>query len=407
MKTTPRTLVATLITLAVLAPLALFAPQALAARVDTSSPKAFIRSVAPMAQASQKQYGVPASVAIAQAILESGWGKSGLTQKGNAFFGIKCSAKSTYASGCMNVKTREVYSGKEVYIVDGFRTYPKPENSFLDHGLFLRSNARYAKAFQYLKEPKKFIREVHRAGYATDPNYTTLIVSIMDSNNLYQYDKVATTPAKATTKPASPKATTKQASPKATARPTGPAAATPTAKATATPPVKTTATPTAKATATATATATPTAKTTVTPPAKTTVTPTAKTTAAPTVKTTATPQHTTTPAPTRIAEPTTTPQATATSEPAEDDTTVVGPTQPQDPDKAFPSDGGMPNGTPDTTTPGQPAATPRAGTAPAGDPASTGHAAPGGEGASTGGAASSTPVPDAKDATGGLAKTGA
>lgn len=280
-----------LLSLALIGTAGLLAPRAFAASgVDTSSNAAFIKSIAPLAQASQKKYGVPASVAMAQAILESGWGKSSLTKKGNAFFGIKCSSKSKYANGCMNMRTREVYNGKEAYINDGFRTYPRVQNSFYDHGLFLRSNSRYSKAFKYQKNPNQFIREVHKAGYATDPNYTKLIVSIMKSNNLYKYDK----PAKATKKP------TKKPTKKATAKPSKK----PSGKATAKPSKKGTAKPSSKASKKATATpskkgtAKPSKKATATPSKKATAKPSKKATATPSKKTTATPSRTAAPAPT-------------------------------------------------------------------------------------------------------------
>lgn len=299
-----------LLSLALIGTAGLLAPKAFAASgVDTSSNAAFIKSIAPLAQASQKKYGVPASVAMAQAILESGWGKSSLTRKGNAFFGIKCSAKSKYANGCMNVRTREVYNGKEAYIRDGFRTYPKVQNSFYDHGLFLRSNGRYSKAFKYQKSPNQFIREVHKAGYATDPNYTKLIVGIMKSNNLYKYDK----PVKASPKP------TKKPSTKVTAKPSGKPSGKATAKPSKKPSSKTTATPSGKPSGKATAK--PSAKGTATPSTKASAKPTKKTTAKPSAK--STPSATATPkapatTPARTAAPRTTTAAPVDPAPTED-----------------------------------------------------------------------------------------
>lgn len=282
-----------LLSLALIGTAGLLAPKAFAASgVDTSSNSAFIKSIAPLAQANQKKYGVPASVSMAQAILESGWGKSSLTKKGNAFFGIKCSAKSKYANGCMNTRTREVYNGKDAYIQAGFRTYPKVQNSFYDHGLFLRSNGRYSKAFKYQKSPNKFIREVHKAGYATDPNYTKLIVSIMKSNNLYKYDK----PVKVTKKP------TKKPSKKASTKPSKKASSKATAKPSKKTSSKASASPTRKASS----------KTTAKPSKKVTAKPSGKATAKPSKKATAKPSKTATPkAPATTAPRTTTAPSTA------------------------------------------------------------------------------------------------
>ena len=172
-------------TVAIGVPVAL--PAADATTVDTSSQEAFIESVAPMAQQGQAEYGVPASVTIAQAILESDWGRSGLTTKGNAYFGIKCS-DSNFATGCTTMNTREVFDGQPTYIDDGFRTYDDADASFRDHGDFLRNNSRYAKAFDFPEDPDQFIREVHAGGYATDPEYANLVIDLMRRYDLYRFD---------------------------------------------------------------------------------------------------------------------------------------------------------------------------------------------------------------------------
>ncbi|MDO5500043.1 MAG: glucosaminidase domain-containing protein, partial [Propionibacteriaceae bacterium] len=180
-----------------------------AVTIDTSSRSAFIRSIAPLAQDGQRNYNVPASVAIAQSILESGWGTSRLTQQGNAYFGIKCTtARSPFVTGCIDMRTREVFNGTPTYIIDGFRTYASATDSFMDHGRFLNINSRYRAAFNYTDDPKQFIAEVHKAGYATDPAYTAMVVKLMDDYNLYQYDKRATaSPTASVTPSVTPSAT--------------------------------------------------------------------------------------------------------------------------------------------------------------------------------------------------------
>lgn len=156
--------------------------------VDTSSPEAFIASIAPGAQQSQAATGVPASVTMAQAILESGWGQSELTQEANNFFGIKCNGESEHSNGCVTKRTREVINGQEIWVDAEFRSYATPADSFTDHGAFLRDNARYANAFNFQDDPDQFIREVHQAGYATDPNYSSVVIGLMQDRNLYQYN---------------------------------------------------------------------------------------------------------------------------------------------------------------------------------------------------------------------------
>lgn len=159
----------------------------------------FIKKIAPMAQHGERSQGVPASVSIAQAILESGWGESGLTKKANSYFGIKCFSRvSPYQDGCHEVPTTEYNpSGTSYRITARFRKYSSLERSVLDHGHFLRNNSRYSNAFKYTNNPDRFAFEIHKAGYATDPGYTSLLISLMQRYNLYRYDvtpKSKTTP---------------------------------------------------------------------------------------------------------------------------------------------------------------------------------------------------------------------
>lgn len=181
----PRILVRALVALAMLAVLL---PQARpAVALDAAT---FIAKTAAWAQAEEKAHGVPASVAMAQAMLESGMGESGLTKNANNWFGIKCSSTvSPYQNGCYSVSTTEYDSNGNPYtVVAKFRKYDTPELSFIDHGYFLSRLSRYAKAFLYKDNPDRFIVEVHRGGYATDPQYANKVINIMTKYNLYQYN---------------------------------------------------------------------------------------------------------------------------------------------------------------------------------------------------------------------------
>jgi uncharacterized protein YraI len=151
----------------------------------------FIKAAVPGAQRGWREFGVPASVTIAQAILESGWGRSGLSTRDRNYFGIKCfdGRYGTIASGCHSYKTQEcTKAGKCFNTTATFRSYSSMTNSFRDHGNFLKVNSRYKPAFSYTKDANKFIWNVWKAGYATDPNYYTKITGIMSANKLYQYD---------------------------------------------------------------------------------------------------------------------------------------------------------------------------------------------------------------------------
>src|SRR3954453_3540816 len=141
----------------------------------------FAMAVGP-AQASQRQTGVPASVTLAQAILESGWGDSHMGDAWN-FFGIK--AQGSEPSVVMH--TREVVNGNDVFIDAKFRRFASMEECFCAHGEFLRDNARYAPAFK-TTDCESFARAVHAAGYATDPHYGDLLVQLIPQNNLGSYD---------------------------------------------------------------------------------------------------------------------------------------------------------------------------------------------------------------------------
>ncbi|AEV86209.1 glucosaminidase [Actinoplanes sp. SE50] len=151
----------------------------------------FIAAAVTGAQAGWRQFGVPPSVTIAQAILESGWGKSGLAAVDRNYFGIKCQKGSygSIASGCHVYATTECdKAGKCFPTSDAFRTYASMADSFRDHGSFLRVNSRYAPAFAYTRDANNFIWQVWKAGYATDPNYYTKVTGLMTAFNLYRYD---------------------------------------------------------------------------------------------------------------------------------------------------------------------------------------------------------------------------
>nr|WP_296074337.1 sporangiospore maturation cell wall hydrolase GsmA [uncultured Actinoplanes sp.] len=155
------------------------------------TPAQFLAAAAPGAQRGWREFGVPASVTMAQAILESGWGRSGLSLVDKNYFGIKCQngAYGTIASGCHTYNTTECTKAGTCFATAAvFRTYASMANSFRDHGKFLRVNSRYQPAFAYSRDANKFIWQVWKAGYATDPNYYTKITGLMAAYNLYRYD---------------------------------------------------------------------------------------------------------------------------------------------------------------------------------------------------------------------------
>lgn len=154
------------------------------------TPAQFIAASVAPAQQGQREFRVPASVTIAQAILESGWGKSGLTKNDRNFFGIKCfnGVYAPIANGCHTYPTSECVGTTCLPTTASFRTYASATDSFRDHGRFLMVNSRYAPAFNYLKDADQFLYQIWKAGYATSPTYVQNVGGLMKQYNLYQYD---------------------------------------------------------------------------------------------------------------------------------------------------------------------------------------------------------------------------
>jgi flagellum-specific peptidoglycan hydrolase FlgJ len=149
----------------------------------------FVAAAGPLAKASKETTGVPAAVTLAQGILESASGT--LTAGANNYFGIKAQLVSpgvfrwgAQAVGCVHKPTNEVEGGRTVRQIGQFRMYPSMRESFDDHGLFLRQNSRYAAAFGHSDDPEKFAQAIHKAGYATDPSYSSLLIKLMNDKTL-------------------------------------------------------------------------------------------------------------------------------------------------------------------------------------------------------------------------------
>lgn len=149
---------------------------------DISTPEKFIDAIVPAAVRCMKHCGVPASVTIAQAILESAWGKS---VKGMNLFGIK--ADASWTGPIVTFPTHEVVSGKTIQINAKFRAYSSWDGSIEDHAKFLTENPRYKPAFEF-KDGPNFARAIAKAGYATDPTYADKLIAIMRGRDLTAFD---------------------------------------------------------------------------------------------------------------------------------------------------------------------------------------------------------------------------
>lgn len=150
----------------------------------------FIPTIAPLVQAENKKRGYPlfSSVVIAQAICESGWGQSKIMMKANAIFGIK--ATSDWKGKVYNANTQECYDGVSyTNITACFRAYNSLAESISDYFELITKLERYRKA-TVAETPLECITAIKNGGYATSPTYINTIMSIINSNNLTQYDNV-------------------------------------------------------------------------------------------------------------------------------------------------------------------------------------------------------------------------
>lgn len=142
--------------------------------------EAYIKKYRKIAIKEMRRYGVPASITLAQGILESGSGNSRLAKKGRNHFGIKCT--SDWHGRTM----REDDDKKD----ECFRRYRKAKHSYRDHSEFIATKKRYEFLFEYDKRDyKAWANGLKKAGYATNPNYPSLLISLIEKYDLEKYDK--------------------------------------------------------------------------------------------------------------------------------------------------------------------------------------------------------------------------
>ncbi|RDX01510.1 N-acetylmuramoyl-L-alanine amidase [Listeria kieliensis] len=156
----------------------------------TLNQQQFIQDIAPKAQELQKKYQVLSSVSLAQAIVESNWGNSGLSTEANNLFGIK----GSYNGSSVTMSTKE-YSGDEVKQIDAaFRAYPDREASLEDHTLlFVNGTSGNPSLYQAVlgeTDYKKAALAIEEAGYATDPNYAEVLIQTVEMFGLTAYDDI-------------------------------------------------------------------------------------------------------------------------------------------------------------------------------------------------------------------------
>ncbi|MFM2213619.1 MAG: hypothetical protein RL427_882 [Bacteroidota bacterium] len=148
-------------------------------KVTTQMVLAYIEKYKEVAKDNMSRTGIPASVTLGQAILESGAGTGPLSVQANNHFGIKC---------------HKEWTGPSISYTDDeenecFRKYQDPSESFRDHSFFLTSRPRYEPLFQLEKDDyKEWARGLKAAGYATDPKYPDKLIGLIEKYQLNKYD---------------------------------------------------------------------------------------------------------------------------------------------------------------------------------------------------------------------------
>ena len=140
----------------------------------------YVKKYAPAATKNMRFFKIPASITLAQGILESGYGEGTLAKKANNHFGIKC---------------HKGWKGKSITHDDDeedecFRSYKNPLRSYRDHSLFLVDRERYSSLFTLnRKDYKGWAEGLKAAGYATDPKYADKLISLIERFNLTRFDE--------------------------------------------------------------------------------------------------------------------------------------------------------------------------------------------------------------------------
>ena len=149
---------------------------------------AFITALGQAAYASQGATGVPASVTVAQAILESNWGESLLTRLANNYFGIKAIGQLGN-DGVVWMRTREYDANGAAYVTQApFRAYKTVLDSVADHTRLFVQGSLYRAAMQATSDPDEFAQRIAAAGYSTDPSYSAKLIGLMVKYDLYRFD---------------------------------------------------------------------------------------------------------------------------------------------------------------------------------------------------------------------------
>lgn len=163
----------------------LFSPISFSQKLTNADYPLYIQKYKNLAIREMQMFRIPASITLAQGLLESGCGKSELALATNNHFGIKC---------------QKEWTGDTYYYDDDapnecFRKYKTVDESFRDHSLFLTTRSRYASLFTLeVTDYKGWAKGLKQAGYATNPEYANILIKLIETHKLFQYDEVGPKP---------------------------------------------------------------------------------------------------------------------------------------------------------------------------------------------------------------------
>lgn len=157
--------------------------------VSFDSPQSFVASLKPYANKAAKALGIDASLLLAQAALETGWGQKVVkNSRGSSHNLFNIKADRSWQGNKVATQTLEYHDHTPVMEKAAFRSYGNYQDSFNDYVRFLESNPRYNTALRHGGNDEAFIRGIHQAGYATDPNYADKVLRV--KNQIEQMDSL-------------------------------------------------------------------------------------------------------------------------------------------------------------------------------------------------------------------------
>ncbi|MDI9819488.1 MULTISPECIES: glucosaminidase domain-containing protein [unclassified Legionella] len=157
-------------------------------KIDSAGIDNFVKSVWPYAQQAASLLGLDPKLLMAQAALETGWGqfvtKDAEGNSSNNFFNIK--AATNTSQDAVRIQTTEYLADTPIKINASFRKYPTVEHGFNDYVALIKGSNRYETALANTNNPERYVDELHRAGYATDPAYASKVLAIYHGDELQQ-----------------------------------------------------------------------------------------------------------------------------------------------------------------------------------------------------------------------------